>query len=404
MIQKNTTFVLGAGASHPYGYPIGRTLIDNIIKSILHDEIYILAKDHGRALPSLETFGPSRFKILDDMDHGHFKNAYELLTKSKQPQYLPWHGATFVCRHTQKDAPVFYVRLNNEMYGTFYKVKLSNFQGLVDFLDYLRRHNSGSIDSFLRDHPQFSEIGRLMIAYELLKCENKNSFFKKDILINAENIHDDWYSYLLQDIKGGFTLPKEILKNRVNFVIFNYDMSLEYYFYSRLKDIEFFKDVADEYLTQLKITHVYGQLYPSEQWQDYGIHLDDRGLILDSAQKNLKTMMRATQIYKNIKLIGERDGNHEIQEIKDQIKNASNLVIIGFGFDQDNLRILGFPDINLKANKRIAYLDYGGRMSNVHDYLMLLKVQHQYSLVRSPRTSITDAYNHDLKSYSIAMD
>lgn len=109
--------------------------------------------------------------------------------------------------------------------------------------------------------------------------------------------------------------------------------------------------------------------------------------------------MRAVQIHKGIKLIGERDEN---QEIKDQIKKSSNLIIIGFSFDPNNLRILGFPE-NFLAAKQIAYLDYGGMMNSLHNALSSLSEAHQFSLIRSPRTSITDAYNYDLKHFSFVV-
>ena len=41
MFKKNTVFVLGAGASKPYGYPIGSELIDDIINDLKDDSLYV---------------------------------------------------------------------------------------------------------------------------------------------------------------------------------------------------------------------------------------------------------------------------------------------------------------------------------------------------------------------------
>ncbi len=41
MFKKETVFILGAGASKPYGYPLGSDLIKEIIANIDNDCIYI---------------------------------------------------------------------------------------------------------------------------------------------------------------------------------------------------------------------------------------------------------------------------------------------------------------------------------------------------------------------------
>lgn len=40
MFHKKTVLILGAGASKPYGYPIGRELISGIIEIIENDKIF----------------------------------------------------------------------------------------------------------------------------------------------------------------------------------------------------------------------------------------------------------------------------------------------------------------------------------------------------------------------------
>lgn len=38
MIRRKTVFVLGAGASYPYGFPTGESLVDEIIASVSADQ------------------------------------------------------------------------------------------------------------------------------------------------------------------------------------------------------------------------------------------------------------------------------------------------------------------------------------------------------------------------------
>ena len=42
--NEETTFILGAGASKPYGYPVGAELISNIVENINSDNI--MCKDN----------------------------------------------------------------------------------------------------------------------------------------------------------------------------------------------------------------------------------------------------------------------------------------------------------------------------------------------------------------------
>ncbi|KTC84243.1 MULTISPECIES: hypothetical protein [Legionella] len=41
MFKQNTVFVLGAGASYPYGFPLGKDLMIEIIQNIENDSIYL---------------------------------------------------------------------------------------------------------------------------------------------------------------------------------------------------------------------------------------------------------------------------------------------------------------------------------------------------------------------------
>ncbi len=220
-----------------------------------------------------------------------------------------------------------------------------------------------------------------------------------------EKRSDNWYSCLLHDIKSGCKSPEEILKNKVNFITFNYDMSLEYYLFSRLKNTSYFKDVCDTFLNELEIIHVYGQFYSAEKWKEYGIQLENNSFITPP-QINTKIMLRAAQIYQNIKLIGERNGyNYKIQNI---LQKSSRLIIIGFGFDSNNLDILGLK--NMKGleyrlcDKKIYYLDYEGRMNKIYNDFLFLKGKQYFQFFRSTETSIVNAYEYDFKLSLVSND
>lgn len=226
MFKNKTTFILGAGASAPYGYPLGKKLISDIMHAIANDYIFINEyppKDFDNF--SLENY----FATLGQS----CQNAYNSLLDKDSLRSLSHSGQTFHCKIKKSAYAREFVQINNSLYGKFSTVKLSSFPELANLFKFLHEFDPLTIDSFLRDHHQFREIGRLMIAYVLLKCEKKISF-SKDYRNPEFDISDNWYSHLIHDIKSDCQSPDDILNNKVNFITFNYDISLEYYLFSRL--------------------------------------------------------------------------------------------------------------------------------------------------------------------------
>ena len=107
MIKTNTLFILGAGASVPFGYPTGNDLRDEILAIMDYYEDDI---DHG-----------------DDIDNNDIIDAY---TK--------WY--------LQKNKNMF---VSNSL--NIFKEK---FEGSSDY----------SIDAFLEHRPEFMDLGKIYIA------------------------------------------------------------------------------------------------------------------------------------------------------------------------------------------------------------------------------------------------
>src|SRR5947208_1187998 len=101
MIKKYTVFILGAGASKPYGYPTGPELIAKMLN--LKDEVARVIQECG--------------------------------TGADQ-----WRA----------------------------------------FQDSLRKSSQGSIDAFLERRPDLRGIGKLLIAANILHCENESAFYVSD--------------------------------------------------------------------------------------------------------------------------------------------------------------------------------------------------------------------------------
>lgn len=269
MISEPTLFILGAGASVPYGYPTGAGLREQIIK-----EFYDNIEDVASKIVL--------FPLLDKED---------------------------VLKLARKFREVFNA-------STLY-----------------------SIDKFLSFNPSFSDIGKIAITLQILESECKRKL-KEDACRTL-----DWFELLFDRMLS--TLKKsedfsEFGKNKVSFITFNYDRSLEYFLYTGFvnsfhdKQSEFRHEYNEEGLKRyipFPIIHVYGQI-------------DKIGLYSSPYGDNTIKYRRLNELYKNIRVIGEeRDKDIELKkEIAKLINNSKRIFFLGFGYAEENLDALGFSD------------------------------------------------------------
>ncbi|MDD5773253.1 MAG: hypothetical protein PHX78_07290 [bacterium] len=171
-------------------------------------------------------------------------------------------------------------------------------------------------------------IGKMAIAYILTKYEDKHKAIKTE----------NWYRFLLNKMVEDTEIDT-FSQNKVSFVTFNYDRSLEHFLYTTLS--HYSEDITSpkviEIINQIPIIHLYGQLDPlpwqGENGREYGAPLEE---------KHLRGYI------KNLSIIFE-DMNAEIES---RFKNAYDLLIkadtvyiLGFGFDSDNIARLKLKEI-----------------------------------------------------------
>ncbi len=381
MFKNKTLFILGAGASHPFGYPLGRQLIKDIIKDIKTDSVYVPMSPEKIRQFQLNTYSTSIIKFkLDD-----FISELKIIIQSD----------------FNKDGQQALVNLISFKGKTYAKIPLRQIEELINLMSALEQFDPVSIDSFLNNHKSHSLAGKIMIVYTLLKCEDKSEFE-----LYAKS-NDNWYSYLIGDILSGCNEAKDILGNNLDFISFNYDLSLDYCLLKKLSNVEILKDDRDAqgYINQLvtqKIKHVYGKLYDDK--------LIDRYSMYQSTPSNQTTSMQTERFLKAIesrdliKLINEERLSGDTEVYASLIKEAEKVIIIGFGFDRDNLNILGFPSqlsdyANVLHSKKILYMDYEGKMKSLSAQFEELNIRCNAYVTRSVSTSIIDAYQNDFKIY-----
>lgn len=182
-----------------------------------------------------------------------------------------------------------------------------------------------SIDWFLRRHEsKCGEIARLLIAGVLLACERE------------DKLSGDWYQLLSEEI-----LPRNLgslEEGKLSVISFNYDRSFERYFLNQFEHLCDLKpEEAKAALGRIRIEHVYGQL----------------GALDDVSYGYFEDAHRASKHIRTIRLEPDEEVRTRIGRV---LRESTYINFIGFGFDDDNIDLLG-PD-NFK-DKRVYSTTYG---------------------------------------------
>lgn len=309
MIKKKTVFVLGAGASMPYGFPSGKQLRERICEQADDASSPLV-----RALKS------------------------ELAISSAQ---------------------------------------------VAEFGRAFQRSNQPSIDAFLARRADLVQIGKYCIAHEIGHREHPES-------IHAIGNEDDWYQALWHAMTVDLNGHGFLRHNKVRFVTFNYDRSLECMLHESAKHTFGLNDEeAYGAWGSIPIEHVYGSLgkFPL-------LNGDGRDYTKETGSRLLQ--MGA----EGIRIIPEaRMDDQVFQKVRPWFEWAEKVCFLGFGFDALNMERLdfngvmvwvaenkpnafrpevsasayGLTDEEIKRNVLPRFSDAGGRTVLATKNLMLLR-------------------------------
>jgi len=280
--MPRVVFVLGAGASRPYGLPTSKEL-----RAIL------LGTEAGdRALISL---GINYDRIVSFLD-------------SRGMRHEPKYGELFA-RATEREIPE-----DLNVARLFVDAALAGFcvgrgATLKNFRYRLFNSQRVSIDAFVTNNPDLEQIAKHAVAAVLLLCERE------------ERLEADWYQQFLERLMRSGAHDGEF-----GVITFNYDRSFEHYF-KRAYTHNYLTDelLARKLYKQLKIVHAYGCLGTLEgnimpPLVRYG-DIDTFGNAVD--QMELATP--------------EHDPNDKIKGLLDGVERV---VFIGFGFWKENMDLI----------------------------------------------------------------
>lgn len=293
MFNRPTTFVIGAGCSREYQFPLGMGLRNEIADMLARVEI-----DRPGGNDSVFDRALNRIAGQHDLEE--------------------WH------------------RIAQQM-G----------RGL---------QHASSIDRYLDYHSDdkvMVQIGKMAIGRRIIKAEANSTLRIREgapldmaEIYNQNGLNPHWLNELFLRLQEGVRRGSidQIFSN-VTFICFNYDRAIERYLFEAVKE---FGNLSDGDTTAvmktLKVYHPYGSLGPLP-WQaedgapgiPYGAQLDDH--------HSIQTIGESLRIF--TETIEEND---EINCIRDAMLNANKIVFLGFSFLQQNIDLIR-PKTRSKAQQ-----------------------------------------------------
>ncbi len=273
----NVTFILGAGSNVDYGFVTGAELMERIKQRVV--------------------------SILDNQDDR-------------------WTYINIGIPQKQDDKFIYKVLKSFDINADY----------LSNFYDALRLFQNPSIDYFLKEYPEYDLIGKFVITLEINELETQFEGNVAGDFEKRESMKSKWYHDLFNN---NVLSPENIEKNKLNFVTFNYDRSLEYFINSSFRQTyrtSLGENKAEYYLNQLKFIHIHGSLGQFSFKHDEGLDV--------AYSKNPSYLEKLISKSKGIRTIHEARSNSEMNEAKELIKDSEKVYFLGFGFNKENLESL----------------------------------------------------------------
>lgn len=220
-----------------------------------------------------------------------------------------------------------------------------------------------SIDNFVEAHQTntlLSETAKLAIATTILEAESKSQLkIAPDNIYNTldfKKLNDTWLPKFFHLVVDGCQLSD--IPNRLSqiaIITFNYDRSIELYLHEALKNYYKIDSQSVSKLTSnLKIFHPYGYLgelsWPHRHPNiEFGGNINSHQLI--DISRKIKTFTE-----------GIDEEKSEINTIRSFLYGANKIVFLGFAYHEQNLKLL-YPSPKPKPQKNTAVFGTGKYIS-----------------------------------------
>lgn len=221
-----------------------------------------------------------------------------------------------------------------------------------------------SIDNFLHSHQgdkEVEQLGKLAIAICILRAESQSHLFsrisprepdlKPMLTVNGNELAKSWYPAFAQLLMSGVQRNNIASAfDNLRFIIFNYDRCLEQYIWMALQRYFNINEVeASKVLKNVSFIHPYGSLGPLP-WLS-----NDRTIAFGNAA--LTDLTDLTDVATRIRTFTESVQSDVGRKVKDAVQWAETLIILGFGYLDQNIQLLS-PTSRNQSN-RVFSTAYG---------------------------------------------
>ncbi|QLC25823.1 hypothetical protein HFP57_12865 [Parasphingopyxis algicola] len=202
---------------------------------------------------------------------------------------------------------------------------------------------SASIDEYIERHSANhlkADCAKLGIAKVIVEAERGSSIYVDKYSSGGglpQSAAQSWLTSLLRDVTRGLGVAdlKSAFRN-LYIINFNYDRCVEHFVFHWLRQVyEVDESEAAEIARTLRIYHPYGSL-GNLPYQDGGEKIEY------GAQANPTNLVRMA---KRIRTYSEaRSEDTALDYAQQQISRCTNLVFLGFGFLEQNIKLLTLPE------------------------------------------------------------
>jgi hypothetical protein len=284
MFRSKTLFIVGAGASSEFGFPVGSGLKDIIAKKLDFE------------------FG-ERYEVISG-DRAIWSSIINILKNEDRYTNSEINNIIEACRVIRDAMPI-----------------------------------EKSIDSFVESHKNNRHIQlcvKLGIAASILEAERESSLYINNIerqsKLDFEKNKNKWIASFFKKLKENCSIDslKKSIEN-VSFIIFNYDRSVEHFIRHAIATyfhISF--DDACNIANNLKIIHPYGVI---GQLPNKILHQK-----IDFGEVSVTNIIAAAN---EIKTFSENISDHSsLAGMRNFVEQAETIVFLGFAFHEQNMKLI----------------------------------------------------------------
>ena len=229
---------------------------------------------------------------------------------------------------------------------------------------------ANSIDNFIDSHRQEPKIqicGKLSIVQAIIEAERRSQLFfdsrnpGRDATIKFREIQESYFIQMWRILQEGVSVEDvDSLFSNVSFVTFNYDRCLEHFLLYALQRHYFVEEeCAAEILSTIPIYHPYGTV-GKLPWQDAQNSVPYGGTEVQYRRYKINDLADQINTYTE-----KFDDTAALQAMRSAVDEAVDVVFLGFGYFEDNMRLLTKSGVRNPRAKRVFGTAYGLSESDI---------------------------------------